>query len=287
MSQQLKEFLKIKSGDYVVQIKDAVENGGAVAEAYPTGFDGLDRLMRYQNDPKMRGGFRGGELVIVTGKSGAGKTSFCQNLTLNMERDEKLKMPSIWFSYEVSVNNLYEKFKRMGISESALIYTTKRNITGNLSWVKEKICEAYDKFTVRVVFIDDITFLSPTNSKSSDQYRMFLGNIVTELKSFAVEKNIVIVLMAHVRKVERGREIEMEDVAESSAIFQKCDYMFAVIRGMRDEVVNGIKYSVGDNLGYVKVIKNRPFGEQGVMTFEYKNNLMIEKSSINYNDKKI
>ncbi len=248
MNDQEKAFQKAATGDYVVLIKDAATNNGEYTEAYPIGFF----------DDAMRGGVRAGDLIIITGKSGDGKTMLAQNIALTLD---KIPMPVMFFSFEVLIDNLYAKFKEMGISEEALIHTPKKNITGKLNWIKEKIIEGKEKFDTRVVFIDDITYLSPTDTKSSDQYRMVLQNICVELKNFAIEKKIAIFLMAHVKKVQ-GREIEMQDVAESSGIFQKCDYLFAIRRAEADENWGGTK-----SKNSIKILKNRSFGYKPSLNF--------------------
>lgn len=274
MDPQLEAYMKVKLGDIVVPIKDACGMDTNLGESYPTGYETLDAMMKYRDDPKMRGGIRGGELIIITGLSGSGKTSFSQALTLNLDKEA---IPIVWFSYEVAVASLYNKFKLMGISDEALVYTTKRNISGNLSWIKAKILEAQEKYDSKVVFIDDLTFLSPTNSKNTDQFRMVLQNIVVELKSLAVELNIIIFLMAHVRKIQAGKEIEMQDLAESASIYQKCDYLLAVQRGYTIVKVQDRDCLIGDDTGFVKVLKNRPFGNLGIMEFKYINNMMLEE----------
>lgn len=261
-NKQLNIFTKIQLGDYVVPITEAGDNGGKYTEAYPIGFfNGV-----------MKGGVRAGDLIVITGKSGDGKTMLAMNITLNLD---KISIPTLWFSYEVSLNNLLAKFKQMGISDKTLIYTPKKNITGNVGWIKEKIIEAQQKYSVKVIFIDDLTFLTPTTSKNSDQYRMVIGNICQELKFMSVDLNIVIFLMAHVKKTY-GREIEMEDTAESSAPFQKCDYMMAIRRADKDENWGGA--TVKNNT--IKLLKNRPFGDKPSVNFSVFNSIIYLEKNI-------
>lgn len=231
-------------------------------------------------DKEMMGGVREGDLVIITGKSGEGKTTFAQNITLNLFFNGGL---STWFSYEVLTNNLYAKFKQMaeakGVNVKDIpIFVPKRNSSGNLSWIKEKITEAIEKYNSKFIFIDHIDFISPTNLKSGDQRRMILKEICQELKSIAVDLKITIFLMAHVKKVQ-GREIEMQDIAESSGIYQLADFVFSVQR-QRTKVNVGGEFveTIGDQ-SLLKILKNRITGSYPVMKFTMNNNII---NPINY-----
>ncbi len=266
----LAEFVKAKTGDYVVPIKDACEHSGQYSEAFPIGYPIFDNALLVGG--QKNGGFREGDLVIVTGLSGCGKTTFAQNITLNLD---KISIPSLWFSYEVMIDNLYAKFKEMGISDEAVVFTPKRTITGNLAWIKEKIIESQNKYFTKVVFIDHIDFVSPMNINSSDQRRNILRNICQELKDLAIELKIIIVIMAHVKKVQ-GREVEMQDISESSGIYQLADYVFSVARYFNVETENGHDTKVATNEGIVKILKNRLTGKETFMNFYMQNSKIIQ-----------
>jgi replicative DNA helicase len=226
-------------------------------------------------DEAMLGGVREGDLVILTGKSGEGKTTLAQNITLNLTFKGGL---STWFSYEVIPNNLYAKFKQMAqasnsnISDLA-IFMPKRTNSGNISWIKEKISESIKKYNSKFIFIDHIDFISPTNIKSGDQRRMILKDICLELKSLALELKVCIFLIAHVKKVQ-GREIEMQDIAESSGIYQLADFVFSVQRLYRKDKVDGNYVEVATEESIIKLLKNRLTGEQPYMKFTMNNNII-------------
>lgn len=269
MKTQLKTFVKVKTGDIIVPIAEAISHDG-YSEAYPTGFQTLDSAL-VATGQKI-GGVRDGDLAVITGISGMGKTTFSQNIVLNMD---KQAIPTLYFSYEVTIDNLYAKFKEMGISDRALIYTPKKNITGNISWIKEKIIEGKEKYFTKVVFIDHIDYLTPTDAKSSDQQRMRLRNICQELKTLAIDEKVIIFLMVHTKKVQ-GREVEMQDIAESSGIYQLADFVFSIARLSVDEEVGNTIVNVPTNEGIIKILKNRLTGKQPYMKFEMKKNIIID-----------
>lgn len=257
----LKEFTKVKTGDYVVPIKEACERNGQYSTAFSIGYEIFDNAMKVNGEPN--GGVRAGDLIILTGLSGAGKTTLAQNITLNLD---KKAFPCLWFSYEVVVDNLYAKFKVMGISDGSVIFTPKRNITGNLKWIKEKIKEGQDKYFTEIVFIDHIDFVTPTNIQSSDQRRNILSNICVELKDIARELNLVIFLIAHVKKVQ-GREVEMQDISESSGIYKLADFVFSIARYYETVTMEGRETKIATNEGIVKILKNRLTGKEAFMNF--------------------
>ena len=270
MDQQLKTFIRAEQGDFVVPIKEACERDGNYTEAYPIGFPIFDEAMRAESQP--RGGVRDGELIIITGISGQGKTTLAQNITKNLVSESLFP---IWFSYEVIIDNLYAKFKEMGIGEDErnLIYTPKKNVSGVTNWIKEKVKEAQEKYWVKTVFIDHLDFLSPLNTSKADQRRIILGDIVQELKDIAMELKVAIFLIAHTKKVQ-GREVEMQDIGESSKIYQIPDYVFSVNRSFEIEVDKYKKVVFSSDKGTVKILKNRPFGKLPFMNFRLINNII-------------
>lgn len=263
-----KIFQKVSTGDMMVNIKDACEHQGKYSESYPIGFPIFDNAMKVnEND---NGGVRDGDVVIITGISGHGKTTFLENIILNLN---KINIPSAFFSYEVLIDHIYAKFKVMGLNDDNVVCAPKKIITGNLNWIKEKIKEAKEKFFVKVIFIDHIDFLSPSNRSSSDQLRMTLRNITQELKSIALSEEVIIFLVAHTKKVE-GREVEMQDVSESSGIYQLADYVFSIARAT-DEVQDGSKtIKIVTDEGIIKLLKNRLTGRMPYMKFTMENNLI-------------
>ena len=260
-------FQKIATGDYVVPIKDACIHDGEYAESYQLGYYIFDYAMKVPNEKL--GGVRNGDLIIITGKSGEGKTTFMQNIALKMNSNT---LPCLFFSYEVTPDNIYAKFKQMGFSDEGVIFAPKKIITGNTKWIKEKIIEAKEKYYVKNVFIDHIDFLSSADTKNTDQLRMRLKNITQELKEIALDQEVIIFLVAHVKKVE-GREVEMQDISESSGIYQLADFVFSVAR-RKDTDESGETICLDE--GKIKLLKNRLTGQQPYMKFTLKDNIIYQ-----------
>ena len=215
--EQLSEF--IYPDDEVLPFAEVAALQPNKTDTFPTG---LPLLNEY-----LEGGFRGGDLVVIAGRSGEGKTSLAQTMTYHMT---KKAIPALWFSYEVSVQRLHEKFVDMGISDHYYVYAPKKNRSGNLEWVEKKIVEAVKKYWTKVVFIDHIDMLSPRNIQKSDNESQVLKKIATELKQLAITLDVVIVLMAHVRKTESRKKLEMQDISSSAGIYQLSDFVILIER---------------------------------------------------------
>lgn len=170
-------------------------------------------------------------------------------------------IPSVFFSYEVIINNIYETFQEMGLKEKPIIYTPKKNITGDINWVKEKIKEADKKYGAKIAVIDHLDFLTAKNIHTDDNRRNEIHNIITELKEFAINEKKVIILLAHIIKT-REKRISNEDVADSRSIVNIPDYLLFVAREVGQEGV-----AIG-NTGMAKLTKNRYTGKHIMIKYE-------------------
>lgn len=255
--------------DEVKPLKDLIDKNKSNLEKYSTGYDVFDEAME--------GGIKDGDLIIISGISGQGKTSFAQSLTYNLCKNA---IPTLWFSYEVSVEHLDRKFKKMEIDNFYYVFAPKKNTTGKLEWIKYKIKESWIKYATKVVFIDHIDFLIPSGSKTSDNEAIALKRIATELKSLAIELNVIIVVMAHLKKIPDNKEPDMQDIGYSAGIFQLADYVIIVMR----EKVNNAKAFGGSNYNdelytnnsIIKIVKNRETGQLKFIKCQYQNNRFIQ-----------
>jgi len=254
--------------DKIAPLKDVILKIPKNSVRFPSTFLELDRAMN--------GGFKDGDLVIISGVSGEGKTTLAQTLTYNLCL---FNTPVCWFSYEVSLEHLDRKFREMGISDFYHVFVPEKNTTGKLDWVKLKIIESCAKYDTKIIFIDHIDFLSPMETKTSDNQSIALKNIATELKSLAIELGVVIVCMAHLRKLpDAKKEPDMQDIGYSAGIFQLADYVLIVWR----EKIEAKKSLAGGDVGelttgnsFVKIVKNRETGTLKVIKLYY------EKSRLN------
>ena len=204
----------------IVRIEDAAKILASLGgkDRYPTGtpFDGV-----------IGGGLRDGDLVVVSGPTANGKTTFAQTLSAHLAQTG---VPSLWFSYEVAIPELSSKFADMGAGVDQPLYCPLKHESGNLAWVKSKSLEA-SVLGIKVVVVDHLGFLLPEADASQVRldanYSVYLGSICRSLKSLAMSQQLVVVLMAHTRKTDEPR---LHDIAHSGAIAQEADLVFMVNR---------------------------------------------------------
>ena len=259
------EIRELDTGDDKIQlISELVDKNKPIGDRFTTGFELFDKAME--------GGFKEGDLVIISGISGHGKTSLSQTITYHLCKNA---VPCLWFSYEVGLEYLNAKFLKMGIEDFYQAYAPKKNTTGQLEWIKGKIREGWIKFATKVIFIDDIDSLTPTDIKTSDNETIALKKIAIELKSLAIELNVVIVVMAHLKKLPEGKEPDMQDIGFSAGIFQKADYVFIIYR----EKEKRGRFDTDDiysNNSKIKIVKNRQTGSLKYIKVIYNNGRFTE-----------
>jgi len=254
-----------------------------ITTRYKTGFSMID--------DSTGGGFQDGDLELVVGQTGEGKTTFAQTLTYNLLENQ---VHSIWFSFEVILPELWKKFQAMGVEDDVKIYTPERYVSRRLDWLKKKIVEARDVYKCKVVFIDHLGFLvGEYRPEKDNQMRGYSSNLATvygmicrDLKTIAVQEGIVICLLWHTRRVsDSAQEATLEDVKDSSSISQESDI---VINVARERLKKGRKFStetVEDVFGehtFIKMLKNRRTGilKRFKCDFLSKKNLIVQNRDV-------
>lgn len=252
----------------IAEIASKMSLKGKFGERYETQINLIDQAFK--------GGFKDGDLVIIAGLTGHGKTTLSQAITANYSLQA---IPSLWFSYEVIMTALWEKFKTMGADQNFLSYAPLKNTSGSVGWIKNKIKEAKEKFYIKLVVIDHLGFLLPANKEAVHNYSAYLGQICRELKTIAIEEEIIIILPVHLRKTDNPG---INDIRDSSAVAQEADAVLIVNR----ELSNHEEYGeVFTEFSQIKIEKNRDYGttSKGWFTFNGKQYLQVfGKKAQNY-----
>jgi len=252
-------------------------------ERYSTGMIPIDSVTKLR--PQDKGGLTGGDVVIVAAPTGNGKTTFCATLSYNMLRAEGL--PSLWFSYEVNVWNLWQIFKNFGVNEEELVCVPFEHTTGNLDWIRRKIAEAKEKFFVKLVVIDHLGFLTPSqrlNSNMGSNYAIYLAQIVRELKTIAVQEDIIILLPVHMVK-SAGDDPTLRDIGHSGGIAQEADLVILLAReeNTKSKMVGIANENYYSRYAKVMIAKNRIGGETPSWWVERKDGLLVQTIKTNDN----
>lgn len=232
-------------------IHETAQRGEAVT-GLPTGFDRLDR---------MTAGMHAGDLIIVAGRPGMGKTSFALNVAQNA--CVRRKEPVVIFSLEMPKDQL---IKRLLCSEAGV--DSNRLRTGQLArddW--PKLATAAGVLSELPMWIDDtpaITLLEirakarrlkseyglglicidymqlMRSGSKNDSREQEISEISRGLKGLAKELELPIIALSQLnRGVEsrggKDKRPQLSDLRESGAIEQDADTIWFIYR---DEVYN-------------------------------------------------
>ncbi len=219
-------------------------------------------------DKSIDGGFRAGDFTIVSGIPGDGKTTFCRALTVNLAKNGTA---TLWFSYEMTVRELWDAFEKMG-ADAGLISYVPFELEDNYDWIIRRIDQARKEFNVKAVFIDTLGDVVRSAKRQEDlgNYANYLAQLCKDLRQYAVKHEIMIFAVAHATKNTRSNtnETDNADIANSNGIPAAATNIFHVWRDKEDET-----------LSYVKIGKSRRDGTKKGWKYRFRfsaNTLMPE-----------
>jgi replicative DNA helicase len=242
----------------------------------PTGVPALDRIL---------GQTEAGELIILTGPTGEGKTTLAITITRNIAVKG---VQSLWFTLEVTPRQFIKKIigKIQDKAHLPLFYMPSKNTDNQIKWIEERIIEAKAKFNVKVVFIDHIHQIFSLDKMRFGNVSLELGDLVAKIKQIAIEQNLVIFLVAHTKDDPTGsttKEPGKESIRDSGLISRLADTIIAVWRTPTfTSVAESIKVTSRrpiaekDNWAKVRVLKNRRDGTLGTAVMECRDHYFTE-----------
>lgn len=182
-------------------------------KGFNSGFDKLDKMTK---------GFKEGDLVILSGLTGNGKSTFAVALAQQFLTQGAVPL---FFSYEMSSSELLEKFG----DPMPVFYLPRLAKSKSPEWIENKIVEAIKKFDVKVVFIDHLHYLVDEYTTRSKNTSEMLGQMCRDFKQIARRQKVIIFLLCHVRKFTTEHP-HMQDVKDSSGIIQEADTVLIIHR---------------------------------------------------------
>lgn len=223
-----------------------------------TGFPTLDAITE---------GVWEGNVILVSGPTKEGKTTFCQSLTLNMT---EMGQHCLWFPFDTPGEELISRFEK-----KIDIYLPKANPSEKrVDWIERKIIEGIAKFDTRVIFIDHLGALSSVRSNSSN-LATELQSIVRELKDVAIKWRVVIFLNHHIRKLQNDSAPTANDLKDSSGPGQEADMLWMIWRLKQ----KGEYGSIPSDQAVLSVQLNRRTGKTGIIKLNHKGDHFEEFSA--------
>ncbi|EPB84729.1 hypothetical protein HMPREF1544_08528 [Mucor circinelloides 1006PhL] len=212
-------------------------------------------------------GHRAGELTILTGPTGAGKTTIISQLSLDYC---KSGVPTLWGSFEIMNKRLAKKmlyqFAEKDISlnpkefddiadrfEQLPLYFLKFFSSTAISDVLKACHHAVYAYDVRHIVLDNLQFmLSQQGGNSLDKWEL-QDNAIAEIRNFATQQDVHITLVVHPRKDSgNNEELDIHSIFGSAKVTQEADNVIIIQKSKEDRRSLDIKKNRFDGtLGYV------------------------------------
>lgn len=216
-----------------------------------TGATGLNKIIK---------GFIPGHLYTMTGDENVGKTSLACNFAVNVAKQKKrvlyfaLEPENTVVDYIASVR-FNKEFDDLGPDEisydDGYIHVYGKQEVRTIDQMVE-IIEALERYDL--IIIDHIGYFV-TDLRSNIQEQ---SNIIKKLAGLAKSKKCAIMMIAHLRKRDKGtkkkRTIMSDDIAGSAAFKQDSTEVLIVTRDFKDEEGDSMEYS---DTGILTVAKTK------------------------------
>ena len=288
--------LEYAGPDRVVAAQEVAEELALTADAsfrVNTGFPSIDRICN---------GVEAGELIVVSGPTSGGKTTFLMSITQNMAKEE---VKSAWFTLEVTPRQFITKISNQGMlpifylprrgfedvpKEFVTAFEREHGRTFQMfDWIEFKIIEASIKFDTKVIFIDHVHQLfSLAKIGQSRNMSAEVGDLVAKIKNLAVQHNLIIFLIAHNRDdaENKNKDPYMESVRDSGLIIRYADTVIGIWRvaNMDDNITSSRISAINedDNKSKIRVWKNRREGTRGAFYAYHHNHYLTEDAFHGY-----
>lgn len=253
--------------NHVVRLADVESVDLNDLERIRTGFSNLDRVVD---------GFFMGQLVLLTGKRGEGKSTLMGQLMAEaLNQGYKVlaysgELPGYqfkrWLDFQLAgpqnvltTYNVYsdpryslgedtvERLNRW-YYDSAFLYDNNSLNGDEYESLLETIEKAIQRYGVKLVCVDNL--MTAIDVASADSQYIQQSQFVRSLKQIAVRYNVVVLLVAHPKKTE-GKVTDNDAVFGSSDITNRADLVLSYVKNPEGETQGG----------KVFVLKNRMTGK--------------------------
>ena len=255
--------------EYLLQsMADLYEHG--LPKGLYTGLDCLDNLARLDT----------GRLCVITGIPNDGKSEFVDFLTTSYNR--RYGMKTLYFSpenqpvafhvaklisklsckpfnkKEFSPDELRNAVSYIGDNFFFCNYQKVKTSSQILSLAKEQIT----KTGAKILVID--AFNKIESESGTEDNLLFISRLLDTFCNFAIKENILIILVAHPRKMEAGtnRVPNPYDISGSANFFNKSDFVISVQRNRRSSDDTSVVVAFGK-------VKFSNYGKQGRISLDY------------------
>lgn len=254
---RLAEAMRVYSGEdeliSSLEILEKIQNEPE-EERFTTGIGELDEILK---------GFRKNQLIVLAAPTKSGKSQFTVELAIRMPQTNPVFLP-----FEESAEELVRKFHDR--KEKPPLFYTPKVMTGNtLPWIEKKVIEGKVKYNSKLFIIDHLHFIVPF---TSDRLDTRIGQTMRELKRIAKDNQVIILLVAHLKKTNMQVSPTLEDLRDSSFVAQEADTVMMMWRQAKREAGQMII----TNNTMLSVQANRRTGSTGNVKLTFKDGRYVE-----------
>lgn len=265
---------------------------GSLREDVLSDLQNIDKVQgvkwkRYPTLNKLLKGHRKGELTILTGSTGCGKTTFMSEYSLDLALQG---VTTLWGSFEIRNTRLAATLLRQlaghpfdpltnladfnywaDAFERLPVYFMTFHGQQTIKVVMEAIEHATYVNDIQHVIIDNVQFMMGISDEVKHGDRFWKQDaIIAAFRAFATKKNCHVTLVIHPRKEKDTEDLSTSSIFGSAKASQEADNVL-IIQDKRLTSIRGKKF--------LQVAKNRYSGDLGIMPLEF------DKESLSYAQK--
>jgi replicative DNA helicase len=228
-------------------------------------------MTKYDRINELVDGFRYEQLVVLSAQEKSGKTSFGIELVDSMKDQNPC-----YFLFEQSAQEIIRQRRERG-QEIPHGYAPKKNVDNRWEWIEKRMMESMVKYGTRVFVIDNVDWLEKeyANNQRTDEV---MRDLLLKIKNFCKQWEVIIFLIAHVKKVPMDVIPQPDDIKDTSAFKQIADIVLILWRKTKEEKVDGTKtkapYRTNETLLWVA--ENRQTGKTGYAQFKFDGKNFVE-----------
>ncbi|XP_045761395.1 mitochondrial DNA helicase [Maniola jurtina] len=234
---------------------------------------------------RLLGGHRRGELTVLTGPTGCGKTTLCAEMSLDLAQQG---VTTLWGSFEirnfrlartmlqqfagVSLEQNLQDFPRFADEFQKLpIYYLAFHGQQPIKVVMEAVEHARYMHDISHVVVDNVQFMLGLGEEREGDRYMRQDAVIAAFRTFATARHCHVTLVMHPRKERDTEDLSTSSIFGSAKASQEADNVL-IIQDKRLTAVRGKKY--------LQVAKNRYSGDLGIVPLDF------DKDSLSYQSKK-